>query len=104
MSGNPYTDAATGILRNRLGLVTGADLEAAEREITHSALILLREEPAPPGYDLPHVREIHRRIFGDIYDWAGEIRTAAIAKGSLFCLPQHIEPSAAGIFRSIARG
>lgn len=98
MSRDPYTDTATGILRNRLGLVTGADLEAAEREITHSALILLREEPAPPSYDLPHMREIHRRIFGDVYDWAGEIRTVAIAKGNLFCLPQYIEPSAAEIF------
>jgi cell filamentation protein len=44
---------------------------------------------------------IHRRIFGDIYDWAAQIRTVGIAKGSPFCLPQHIEASAAEIFRAL---
>ena len=102
MADDPYTDPVTGILLNRLGLGTAAELEAAEREITHAALILLGEEsPVHPGYDLPHLCAIHRRIFGDIYDWAGQIRTVAIAKGSLFCLPQYIETSAAEIFRAL---
>jgi cell filamentation protein len=96
--GDPYTDPATGVLRNKLGLTTAPSLEAAEREITHAALILLREAPVRPGYDLLHLREIHRRIFGDSYEWAGQIRTVAISKGSLFCLPRYIESSAAEIF------
>jgi cell filamentation protein len=100
---DPYTDPATGILRNKLGLAAGGELEAAEREITHAALILLREAPVRPGYDLLHLREIHRRIFGDIYDWAGQVRTVAIAKGSLFCLPQYIESSAAEIFGQLRK-
>jgi cell filamentation protein len=58
----------------------------------------LHESPVTPTYDLHHLREIHRRIFGDIYDWAGQIRTVAIAKGATFCLPQYIESSAAVIF------
>jgi hypothetical protein len=40
-----------------------------EREITHAALIALGESPVSPTYDLPHIREIHKRIFGDIYEW-----------------------------------
>jgi cell filamentation protein len=98
---DPYTDSVTGVLLNKLGLGTAAELDAAEREITHAALILLGESPVHPGYDLPHVCAIHRRIFGDIYDWAGQIRTVGIAKASLFCLPQHIETSAAEIFRAL---
>jgi cell filamentation protein len=101
MPGDPYADPATGVLRNRLGLSTAAELEAAEREITHAALILLRETPVRPAYDLAHLCEVHRRIFGDIYGWAGQVRTVAIAKGSMFCLPQYIEPSAAEIFRQL---
>ena len=101
MADDPYTDPVTGVLLNKLGLGTAAKLEAAEREITHAALILLRESPVHPGYDLPHLCAIHRRIFGDIYDWAGQIRTVRIAKGSLFCLPQHIETSAAETFRAL---
>jgi cell filamentation protein len=86
---------------NKLGLGTAVELEAAEREITHAALILLEESPVHPGYDLAHLCEIHQRIFGAIYDWAGEIRTVGIAKGGLFCLPQYIETSAAEIFRAL---
>jgi cell filamentation protein len=98
---DPYTDPATGILLNKLGLRTAGELESAEREITHAALILLRESPVRPAYDLPHLCAIHQRIFGDLYEWAGQVRTVAIAKGNLFCLPQYIESSSADIFRAL---
>ncbi|HMH91618.1 MAG TPA: hypothetical protein VK586_11115 [Streptosporangiaceae bacterium] len=98
---DPYTDPVTGVLLNKLGLGTAAELEAAERDITHAALILLGESPVHPGYDLPHLCDVHRRIFGDIYGWAGQIRTVGIAKGSLFCLPQYIERSATEVFRAL---
>jgi len=101
VSQDPYSDPVTGVLYNKLGLRSAAALEAAEREITHAALILLDESSVPPSYDLPHLREIHRRIFGDIYEWAGQIRTVAIAKGAVFCLPEYIESSAAVIFREL---
>ena len=101
MPGDPYTDPATGVLRNKLGLGTPEELAVAEREITHAALVLLGESPVRPTYDLPHMREIHRRIFGDIYEWAGQIRTVVIAKGSPFCLPQYIESASADIFRAL---
>jgi cell filamentation protein len=98
MPEDPYSDPVTGVLYNKLGLGTAAGLEAAEREITHAALILLDESPVSRSYDLPHLQEIHKRIFGDIYEWAGQIRTVAIAKGAMFCLPQYIDSSAAVIF------
>jgi cell filamentation protein len=101
MPEDPYSDPVAGVLYNKLGLGTAAELEAAEREITHAALILLDESPVSPSYDLPHLREIHKRIFGDIYEWAGQIRTVAIAKGAVFCLPQYIDSSAAVIFREL---
>ncbi|MGH3279319.1 MAG: hypothetical protein ACRDNW_09290, partial [Trebonia sp.] len=97
MHEDPYADPVTGVPRNKLGLGTAAALEAAEREITHAAMILLRESPVRATYDLAHLCAIHRRIFGDIYDWAGQIRTVAIAKGSMFCLPQFIEQAMTGI-------
>jgi cell filamentation protein len=101
MADDPYTDPVTGVLHNKLGLGTATELEAAERDITHAALILLSESPVRPRYDLPHLCDIHGRIFADIYDWAGEIRTVSIAKGSLFCLPQYIDGSAMEVFRAL---
>jgi cell filamentation protein len=101
MPEDPYADPATGVMHNKLGLSTAEELEAAEREITHAALIFLKESPVQPSYDLGHLCAIHLRIFGDIYDWAGQLRTVAIAKGSWFCLPQYIESSAAETFRAL---
>ena len=101
MPDDPYIDPATGVLRNKLGLETAEELADAERQITHAALILIRESPVRAAYDLPHLCAIHQRIFGDIYEWAGRIRTVAIAKGNLFCLPQYIESSSADIFRAL---
>lgn len=92
MDADPYADPVTGVLRNKLGLDTATDLAAAEREITHAALLLLRESPPPATWDLPHLCAIHSRIFGDIYDWAGQVRTVVIAKGSMFCLPSSSSP------------
>jgi fido (protein-threonine AMPylation protein) len=65
--------------------------------MTGTALTLLHESPISPGYDLPHLREIHERIFGDIYERIEQIRT--VAMGAMFCLPQYIDSSAAIIFR-----
>jgi fido (protein-threonine AMPylation protein) len=48
MPDDPYADPVTGVLRNKLGLMTPAGLEAAEREITHAALIFLKESPVQP--------------------------------------------------------
>jgi cell filamentation protein len=44
----------------------------------------------------------HRYILGDVYDWAGELRTVSIAKGSLFCLPQHLASYGGDIFSRLA--
>lgn len=35
----------------------------------------------PGKFDLAHLQAIHKRLFGDVYDWAGEIRTVDISKG-----------------------
>jgi fido (protein-threonine AMPylation protein) len=49
VSDDPYIDPVTGVLRNRLRLDTAKELAAAEREITHAALILIRESSSSPG-------------------------------------------------------
>jgi cell filamentation protein len=101
MPEDPYADPVTGLLRNKLGLRTTGELETAEREITHAALIFLKESPVQPSYDLRHLCAIHLRVFGDIYDWAGKLRTVAIAKGTWFCLPPYIESAAAEVFQAL---
>jgi cell filamentation protein len=100
---DPYSDPRTGVLVNKLGLSTKAALDRAERDLTSFALLRLRRRPISGHYDLPHLQAIHGAIFGDIYAWAGKIRTVSIAKGDVFCLPQHIETYAAEVFSQLEK-
>jgi cell filamentation protein len=99
---DPYKDPATGLLRNLLGHTDPVALAASEADISAAELVLLRLRTLPGDYDLRHLQRFHQRIFRSIYPWAGEIRTVAIAKTDLFCLPQHIRPYADSVFSELA--
>jgi cell filamentation protein len=95
---DPYLDPASGVLRNRLGITDAAELAQVEAALTASRLIDLERRRLPGRYDLAHLQAFHRYIFGDLYDWAGQLRVVSIAKGEVFCLPQHLRSYAADVF------
>lgn len=103
MANDPYIDPDTGVLRNLLGISDQDELDRVEAEITALRLAQLAENPLPGAYDLQHLRAVHKQIFGDLYAWAGELRTVAIAKRDVFCLPQHIRAFADEVFARLAR-
>jgi cell filamentation protein len=43
------------------------------------------------NFDFKHLAKIHYFLFGDIYEWAGTIRTVNISKGNQFCLCPFIQ-------------
>jgi cell filamentation protein len=99
---DPYVDPLTGILRNTLGISTAEQLKRAERRLTRAALVRLVERPLPGHYDLAHLRAFHLALFGDIYPWAGQIRTVNIARTEFFALYPYIESCASDVFRRLA--
>lgn len=101
-SGDPYVYPGTLVLRNRLGIIDAAFLDKQER-----SLVVLRIRRGVPrgAFDLAHLRAIHRHLFQDIYDWAGELRTVEIAKGEQqFQFRQYIETGMADVHRRLVRG
>lgn len=40
------------------------------------------KHPIQGNFDLAHLKAIHRHLFQDVYDWAGQLRTVDISKGS----------------------
>ncbi len=87
------------VLINNLELRDADLLERAERR-----LVVLRVlESIPTGdFDLAHLKAVHRHMFQDIFDWAGEIRTTEISKGgSQFQFRQYIETGMADVHRRI---
>ncbi|WP_424534229.1 Fic family protein [Sphaerisporangium viridialbum] len=101
---DPYLDPASGVLRNKLGITDPEQLRQAEADVAlirnlEINLGIIRIEGR---YNLTHLQQVHQHLFSDIYPWAGQIRTAAIAKHDVFCLPQFIEEYAAKVFSDLA--
>ena len=104
MTWDPYLDLQSGLLRNRLGITDARQQRHVEAELTASRIYDLIRSPIPGAYDLAHLRAFHRQIFQDLYDWAGELRTVSIGRGSrVFSLPQHLEADAGELFGWLAR-
>ncbi len=70
------------VLRNLYGERDGAVL--AQREYSETSAqqfdIARGAVSIPKTYDAEHLREIHKQLFGNVYEWAGEYRTVGIRK------------------------
>jgi cell filamentation protein len=98
-----YVDPVSGVLRNRLGITDAATLEQTEAALVAARSYELSRAPLPGRFDLAHLQAIHRYLFGDLYDWAGQLRTIDIGKGGhLFAHHAHIGSAAASIFKRLA--
>ena len=87
---DPYLDPETGILRNLIGARTKKTLDDAEGSLSFTRLVQLMDHPPKPTGDLAELRAVHRHLFQDLYDWAGQLRTVDIRKnveGAEFFLP-----------------
>ena len=96
-----YCYPNSDVLINKLGIKNAEDLKKAEREITSIRLANARINKVKGDFDLQHLKDIHRYIFQDIYEWAGEIRWVNIAKGNMFCNYSFIEANAESLFRKL---
>jgi fido (protein-threonine AMPylation protein) len=98
-----YLDPASGVLKNRFGITDTATLEASEADLVAARSRELSLAPLKGRFDLAHLQAIHRYLFGDVYDWAGQLRTIDISKGGfLFAHHAHIGSAAVPIFQKLA--
>ncbi len=67
-------------LRNRVRATTPEMLREREDRRVEARALTLREHGLPATYDLAGLRAIHRHLFQDVYDWAGDVRTVSIRK------------------------
>lgn len=78
---DPYLIPGTNVLRNLVGATDKDALAAAENDLCSARAAILRENLPPAEGTLEQLRRIHRFLFQDVYDWAGEIRTIDMGKG-----------------------
>jgi cell filamentation protein len=102
--GDPYLDKDTGVLRNLLGIKDQAALDKAESSLSFLRTNELRELPVTGHFDLKHLQSIHQRLFGDVYDWAGQLRQVEIQKGNTdFARQMVIESAGKQLFGQLAK-
>jgi cell filamentation protein len=85
-----FTLADGKTLKNKVGATSHDDLEAAEHPILAIRLLELREGLGPaPTFDQAHLQALHKHLFQDVFEWAGELRhkTFTFADGSQAATP-----------------
>ncbi|MFF2053751.1 Fic/DOC family protein [Leifsonia sp. NPDC058194] len=78
---------ASDVLRNKVGLksepygCTDQDV-LTQREEVFSAfrMVELKQNPIPGDFGLEHMKAIHKHLFQDVYEWAGETRNVDLWK------------------------
>ncbi|EAA7589419.1 putative adenosine monophosphate-protein transferase Fic [Salmonella enterica] len=87
---DPYLYPGLNVMRNRLGINQAQRLAQAAYEMT--ALRAATIELGPLIRGLPHLCAIHRQLYQDIFDWAGQLREVDIYQGDTrFCHFAYIE-------------
>ena len=75
---DPYI-LENGTLKNLLNITDEKELKKAERDIGFAKLMDIGEL-SNEKCDVELLRKIHKHIFEDIFDWAGEFRTVPMIK------------------------
>ena len=100
---DPYLDQEAGCLRNLLNIKDRDQLAQIESNLSTIRIVEL-DRSIIGNFDLEHLQAIHRYIFQDLYDWAGEIRHYGLSKGSTtFMPPSIIHQGGAHLFQQLAR-
>lgn len=89
------------VLKNKLSIESEHDLVIAEREISSLRVMEIENQPLKGKLDFKHLKDIHYTIFKDIYEWAGQVRSVNISKGSVFCYYDNIESYADYVFNKL---
>ena len=78
------------MLENKLGLTSSAELARMEEQLSKKKAVLLFEKgilDSLPAGKFSTLQAIHRYLFEDIYDFAGEIRKVNMVKGNFRFAP-----------------
>lgn len=106
---DPYLDES-GVLKNLRGITDQEELDRVESNLVAVRSVLLQRNPISGNFDTPHLKEIHRYLFRDIYPFAGQMRTISLHKASefggarkvtTFTAPEKIEHELSSLFAQL---
>lgn len=71
-----YYIPGTEVLQNRFNETDPVKLKKLEESKVRGRMLLLVQQPIRGNFDFAHMKAIHKFLFQDVYEWAGEERTA----------------------------
>ena len=100
ISANCYP--GTTILINKFDIRDEEKLNEIESVLSSARYAECLNTPQSATFDFEHYKAIHRFLFSDLYDWAGEVRTVNISKkGTQFTPAENIEHQTELIFKRL---
>ncbi len=94
--------SGTSCLINKLDIYDEKILAQVEADITFAKMSLLEKTPIAETFDLEHYMAIHKFLFEDLYEWAGEFRKINISKkGTNFCVADELEKVSNNCFKRL---
>lgn len=98
-----YCYPDTDVLKNKFNITDFDTLKQLEEEIVSAKLYQLMKNSVSGRFSKTHFFRIHRFLFGDIYSFAGKIRTEQIWKGdTMFYPPNAIENELNKLFETVS--
>ena len=90
---NAYFYPNTEVFVNKMNITDEDELYKYEREMVDNKLLELHNNPIEGEFDIKHLCDIHKYLFGDLYEWAGKFRDVYMRKvnGSYFAPVDRIE-------------
>lgn len=94
----------TTILINKLNIHDEVQLQRDETLITTYIAAELIQQPLKTDFGFNDYRELHRKLFDKLYDWAGMPRTIGLSKtATTFAAPENITDLGERIFLRLKR-
>lgn len=82
----------TTVLINKLGIQDQSELNSVERQFVLLKSSQAEQETIFKNIDFNFYKELHKQLFGDLYEWAGTVRSMNFSKkGTIFCNFEDIE-------------
>lgn len=97
-----YCYPGSDVLRNKMDIRDQDRLSKIERDISFIKTTELMKKASGVSFTTEHLCSIHAFLFGDLYDWAGQIRTVDISKGASFCKHEYILSNLDKVFKQMS--
>lgn len=102
MPADPYVYPGTTVLRNKADLTDHDMWQAFELDASLARMAELEHTPVQGNFDFHHMNAIHRHLFQDVYEWAGQPRIINIEKRYPHCIHEAIQTEGDKLYTKLA--